>query len=410
MPDQLSIAKRSPLRKEFTAEQLSCYLPPDATDLTVESLRGNEGVGEVYNTTITFEQLLKYFNVATTSFDEIDKMQRDPKRTRQRNIGNYLLSRKNTIFPALTAVVNRIITTRPVPNKRMSMVTLPAHAQRMLIDGQGRRLGVEDAFKVLTSGLFDGYTPEECQARLEELKTHTVDLKIVPTNTDTLLEAKEMIRQIFADYHRNVVKPAKSMNLFFDTSVASSRFLMEAYRAVQELSPGAERLISLEGNKARVWDLSQFKTFAQRMTQMTEKEMNTLYPDNPELMDMHVQLLLELFNQLLLSTPAFADMINGRLSHTEGRSTLVHCTAIGLEAIGYVGAMLLSQAMTAGTFEMSSIFDPLSRLSHIDFQRSSTLWRGLVLDVDGNIIKGSALPMARVIALNVGITIPAEFR
>ncbi|MBY0417419.1 MAG: hypothetical protein K2W88_05080, partial [Pararheinheimera sp.] len=162
---------------------------PTTLDLVCHGIRGNEGIGQVITSNLTYEQFCAFFNIADIDAEESEKLQRDPTALRKRNIFQYLTNRNNTVFPGVTCVATEVrFESLGIPTlngvSELGTVTIPATAERMLIDGQGRRLGVEEAIAIK-----------------EALKTRTIDFKFISTNTDKLIEAKGFIRQIFSDFH-----------------------------------------------------------------------------------------------------------------------------------------------------------------------------------------------------------------
>lgn len=159
---------------------------PTQKDLVCHVIKGQEGIGQIFTTNLTYEQFIEYVDIADTSSLEIEKMQRDTTKSRVKGVTEYLTQRSDTVFPNVTCVATEL-SFEPLNVEslngisQLGTMTLPSSAQRMLVDGQGRRLGVPEALKIA-----------------EYLRHHTIDFKFIMTGTKTLLEAKSFIRQIFS--------------------------------------------------------------------------------------------------------------------------------------------------------------------------------------------------------------------
>jgi DGQHR domain-containing protein len=361
---------------------------PTNLDLTCHVIRGQEGIGTIYTSNLTYIQFCTFFSIADIDIEEFDKMQRDPTKSRVKGVFSYLTSRKNTVFPLVTCIATKV-DFKPLKVASLNGVsllgelTLPASSERIIIDGQGRLLGIEEALKIASY-----------------LKLHTIDFKFFATGTETLLESKNVIQQVFSDYHKKVVKPNPSINLFFDSSSTSSTFVLEAYKHLSSLESNFGRLISLEGNNKRIWTLAQFKLFLRRFTGLTDKEMDKDL-NEPEQINMWLNFLTVFFEKI--NTIPIFNNVNTPNEIKFAKDDSLLCCAIGIESLGYLASILLDDAISSGA---SVSWEQIDNISSIDFSKNNELWVNEVITQDKKMIKGSAKQMAIVIASKLRIALP----
>lgn len=374
----------------------------NSTPLRCHVVRGYEGIGEVFTGTLTYLQFCEYFGVADTNIDELDKMQRDTAKGRRKSIAAYLTDREDTVFPSVTSVSTRLHF-EPLGEATLNgvsqagVLTLPVDAETILVDGQGRRLGVEDALVI---------AEKLCTDKSDKLRNYTIDMKFIASNTNTLLDAKEFIRQIFSDYHFRVKKPTTSINIFFDSKSQSSNFVMQSYHYIRDNDLGFDKLISLEGNNKTVYTLAQFRTFLKAFTGLSEKAMNESLADE-SLCSMILDNLGK-FIKVLNTIDDFANLDPDSITEvaTAKKESLL-CCAIGLESLGMLFQLLADKAITTSSpINWSS----LDGINDIDFSKKNLdLWKHGVITADGKMIKGSSKVMTKLIAATLNIPLTINF-
>lgn len=370
--------------------EIRCFTPTNK-DLSCHVVSGQDGVGRTLTATLTYEQFVEFFNIADISIDEHAKLQRDPTRSRVKNIREYLVERQNTYFPGINAVVTQVeveyldvISLNDV--SRIGVMTLKAGVERMLFDGQGRRLGIEEALALKGS-----------------LKGRTVTITFLETQTDTLEQGRDMIRQLFSDIHKSVVKPNSSINLFFDSSQRSSTFVMAAYEKLKAGTSGFHNYISLDGNQKRIWTLAQFKTFLRKFTGMTDNDMNNLLEDD-ELVTVWLKYIDVLCTQL--SALAVFSSLDDSQMMSDAKYDNLLCCAIGIEALGVVGRVIIDNAIRLSE---KPDFASLSKLSTLDLSKENDAWVDQVISKERKMIKGSASKFAMHLASHCDIPLSTAF-
>jgi DNA-sulfur modification-associated len=336
------------------------------------------------NTTWLIRDLIQEFAMSPM-VDDLEKLQRTLTPSRMKKLLAYLTPIEipgNPGYPSL-------VTATLVPN-----------TQRMLIDGQNRLTSFAKMVAILSEKAEAGdMFADELR---ESILKQTVDVKFVCTNTATLQDAAELIRQIFADYHKNVTKPTRAVNIFFDQRSAYSQALLTCIRTMKndEELAGFSQQFSLEGDKSAVWDLSHFGTAYQRITASGESMLNNEYQQEPTLVDLHIKIALAAF-RYIAAIPVIQSLnaLNDANERKSVRNKYLCCTAIGLEAFGIVAERLLCQALeqSSGDIILADVLEPLARLADVNYDRDDPQWAIEVLTPAGAILKGSAMRMANIL-------------
>ena len=356
--------------------------------VNVLGFAGNEGVGTTFNVTITFAQLISLFEVHQCESDD-ERLQRELTKSRHKNITDYLVNRDDTIFPQLTAFFTNQVKVKPVSitGAKLASLTLSSDAERMLVDGQGRLVGTDGAL-----------------AARPELATRTVDIKIILANGPTLLEDASRIRQVFTDYHKNVVKTNSSINLFFDSSEMSSRFVVDALEALEKANCTLSQHVARDGRTTHIYTLAQFKTFLRVFMAKTDSQINAEFQDE-QLRTMWLSLIVDFARQIESLFPVFSDASSGRITNKEAKEDSILCCAIGLEALGRVGNLVIDNSIKSSVKPDFTILEPLVEM---DMSRVAPHWQGKVM-IDKKIIKGSARTLAMKLAVKAQLQMTEEF-
>ncbi|HCV04085.1 MAG TPA: hypothetical protein DG048_15675 [Pseudoalteromonas sp.] len=359
-------------------------------NFTFYGLPTNEGLAsahglQVINVTTTLGELVDAFPIHESERDE-ELLQRKLTNSRSDNIKNYLLEREDAIFPQLAGFVSSQAISETV-HGMFRKITLSADAQRMLVDGQGRREGGRKAML-------------ECP----ELAEMTVDLKLIVLNTATLLESANIIRQVFSDYHKNVVKPNSSINLFFDSAKASSAFYVRSLKYLEDCDTAFAKQISRDGANDRFYTLAQYKTFVEKLTGMTSKEMDKTMLDE-SVSEMWLRVIASFVSHL--ENEAFEGLFekSAKADVTAQKKSNLVCCAIGLEALGRVGNLIIDNALAE---QVKPDFTILGGLSELNMDREAGIWQNSVI-LDGKILKGSAAKLSMKMAVHLRLQMSDKF-
>lgn len=338
----------------------------------------------IVNVTTTLGELIDAFPIHESERDE-DLLQRKLTNNRSDNIKDYLLTRKDAVFPQLAGFVTSHALSEDV-HGMFKKVVLPENAERMLVDGQGRRDGGRKAIE-----------------ERPELAKMTVDVKLMVLNTDDLLSSAQIIRQVFSDYHKNVVKPNSSINLFFDSAKPSSAFFVRSLKYIEDADTLFAKQVSRDGATDRIYTLAQYKTFIEKLTGMTSKEMDKAMLDT-QVLDMWLRVVASFISHL--ENEAFPQLFDVQKSDVSVlKKTNLVCCAIGLEALGRLGNLIIDNALTAQEKPDFSVLEGLSTLSML---RDEKIWQGSVM-LDGKILKGSAQKLSMKMAVHLKLQMSDKF-
>lgn len=362
-------------------------------DLSIYAIRGVDGIGFTYNLSLSLVQFTSCFGISPTDVEEYDRLQRIPTQARIKDLNKYLLERKNTIFPQVICVVTKA-NFEPVEGldcgngvNTIGKLSINGNDERQLVDGQGRLLSSQAVIEVA----------------YELFKGRSIDMKVVIANTDTLLEASTMIRQIFSDIHKRVKKPNSSINLHFDSSESSSTFPVKAVEHFRDNDMQFDKWISLDGSTNKIWTLAQFKNFLCRFTGLSSTAINTEFAKSPEFAALYIGLLPQLLNPIA-KISVFNDITEDtKLAELKNDNLL--CCAIGIDAIGILGNLIITLATNDNT---APDFSPLDKIADIDFSKSSKLFVGTVVDEKGKMIRGSEKSFAKIIACQLDMRLTSE--
>ncbi|MDA0145927.1 DGQHR domain-containing protein [Vibrio sp. RW] len=309
-------------------------LSPSSSVLPLVLFVGNEGICtrgvEVFETTMTGLEFASHFLPEQSSLiiDAYEKRQRDLEKGRAGGLIEYFRGRKDTVLPSVTIFVSGLTNRQAIKVGHKNMVTaeLAPNEDRLVADGQNRL------------NLFQTLLDE-----LPYIAEHTIGVKLIVTNTQTLEPKAETLKQLFSDYHRYLKKPSASQNLYFDNHDPLSRMLKEKF--VQIELPGIGKLrniISSNGKlkKSELMDLSALQSFICVCIGTTPKEVNAVLKKNPEYPD-------ELFQICEPFLKQFFSMYSTDLIK-KGREIHMYNRAIYWTAVAWVIRSLIEEANETG--------------------------------------------------------------
>lgn len=280
-------------------QSCNVILSPTHQDLSLTLLVSTEGLTEstdceLYIGQMTMQHLVDNFECEENKDGEHehDKMQRNVEKSRTTPIIKYLTTRSDYSLPCLSLVVNRIQVTEVhhIGQQKIVSAIIESGAHRYIVDGQGRRFSIGEALK-----------------ELPELATHGVGFKMVVTNTKTIVEAKQIIRQIFNDYNGNLKKPSTSLSLYFDSSKPYPRMLNKLIDLELDNGKPLYLYLSKQGKPTRgqIWTYTQFSSFVLTLFKTTQSELNEALKNDlvfENMLDVASKFIKTIFNQLPLSS------------------------------------------------------------------------------------------------------------
>lgn len=381
-------------KKKNTAEQ----------SVKLLCISGKEGIGTTHLCKVSYGQYCAITSVEDTELDEKDRMQRIVQQSRAKGVTDYLSERDNTVFPEAVLVVGSeaVITSVIGPDSDaeengsyLSIIEIPSFADRFLVDGQGRRVGIEEALRLK-----------------EQLVSHHLDLKIVQVQTESVYESASYVRQIFADFHLHMKKPSKSQSIYFDNECPLYVFTTELMSIVDRMGTPLSKAVAVEGRlgHGQFMNMATLSDFVCAFVGDSPARVKKLFEDSDK------------YDYYLLEIARFIEALYGHLPYKSlltatkevWRSTVdgnLACCVIGLKALGMLGNSLHVDAKLSGKDEFDC--KPLEKLREIPFSdREHPLWLNhqIYQRVDGKtkIVKGSERRLARLLCIELRV-IPSEY-
>lgn len=259
-----------------------------------------EGLGISHNATIlecqmTMAELVDQIELEKNSseMNEWDKTQRDVKSIRVKGLKDYATTREDTFFPGMILFVAEAeeLELRTYGGRDLMKIRILPEADRHMADGQGR-VALANALRK--------------KKKYRNFDSHTFNVKVIIPHTATLLECKEMMRQVFADLHVNVKKPNASINLLFNAKDPVNSLI----QGVMDIdlpfddSLKLKDLIAGHGNLGvgKIWKYRQLADSLRYLFKSDKKELHASLADDQSFLKM-LDIAKNFFIKLLSSLP-----------------------------------------------------------------------------------------------------------
>lgn len=281
------------------------------------------------------------------------RAQRTINKSRIPEITSYLLDNPNDYtFSSLTASVNAIVNFKPLSDtgagQNMGTLFIPMDAQILINDGQHRRAAIEQALKENSELGYDNISV-----------LFFID------------EALGRSQQMFADLNKHAVRPSDSISTLYDFRDSLSdlaRFLSKEVDVFSRMTEMEKSSISNRSSK--LFTLSSIKNASKSLLRKGSKDLVT---EGDKLLAAHF------WTEVTQNMPDWINAKNKDIVTYELREQYIHAHGVMLQAMGNIGADLLSN------FE-SSWKERLTQLSKIDWSRQNKDWEGRAL-VHGRVSK-----------------------
>ncbi|MBD9362277.1 DNA sulfur modification protein DndB [Methylomonas fluvii] len=281
------------------------------------------------------------------------RAQRTLNKSRIPEITSYLVDNPNDYtLSSLTASVNAMVNFSPFsatgPGQFMGSLLIPMDAQILINDGQHRRAAIEQAIKE---------NPELGYDNISVL--FFID------------EGLERSQQMFADLNKHAVRPSDSISTLYDFRDSISdlaRFLskeVEIFSRMTELENS-----SISNRSSKLFTLSSIKNASKALLRKGNKDPIT---------EEEKLLAAAYWSEVGHNMPDWIKAKNKEVVTYELRDQYIHAHGVMLQAMGNIGADLLSNYQTDWKKR-------LSQLSNIDWSRQNKDWEGRAL-VHGRVSK-----------------------
>jgi DNA sulfur modification protein DndB len=281
------------------------------------------------------------------------RAQRALNKSRIPEIASYLTDNPNNYtFSSLTASVNAMVNFTPLGDtgmgQNMGSLLIPMDAQILINDGQHRRAAIEQAIKE---------NPELGYDNISVL--FFID------------EGLQRSQQMFADLNKHAVRPSDSISTLYDLRDALSdlaRFLskeVDVFLRMTEMEKS-----SISNRSSKLFTLSSIKNATKALLRKGNKDLVT---------EQDKLLATEFWNEVTRNMPDWVKAKNKEIVTYELRDQYIHAHGVMLQAMGNIGAELLSNYP-------SNWKEQLTQLSTIDWSRQNKDWEGRAL-VHGRLSK-----------------------
>lgn len=325
------------------------------------AIRGLQAGREYYVSMCPLTLIPKVFLFDEEEISPELRAQRILNRSRVPEIASYLVDNKHDyVFSAITASIDGPVHFSPLGDSgeanRVGALHVDMSSKFVINDGQHRRAAIESAIQKEPS-----------------LGNETIAVVFF---VDQGLKRSQ---QMFADLNRHAVKPSKSLGLLYDHRNESSN----VSRQVAISSTAFQGMVEME--KTTLAERSK-KLFTLSAIHSGCVELLGACLDgvvsNEFVADKQIKICCEFWEQVALQIPEWQLVKQSKLSAGEVRRDYIHSHAITLQALGVVGAQLLSERPKTWKKD-------LQELSRINWSRANvSVWEGRAL-VGGRVSKAS---------------------
>ncbi len=301
------------------------------------------------------------------------RAQRTINKSRIPEIASYLIENPNDYtLSSLTASVNTMVNFEPLGDtgsgQNMGTLFIPMDAQILINDGQHRRAAIEHAIKD---------NPEIGYDNISVL--FFID------------EGLQRSQQMFADLNKHAVRPSDSISTLYDFRDSLSnlaRFLskeVEVFARMTEMEKS-----SISNRSSKLFTLSSIKNASKSLLRKGSKVLVS---------EEDKALAADFWTEVTQNMPDWVKAKNKEVVTYELREQYIHAHGVMLQAMGNIGADLLSD------YE-SNWKEKLTLLSKIDWARQNKDWEGRAL-VHGRLSKArtNVLLTGNYIKQHLGITL-----
>ncbi|MBL4575889.1 MAG: DNA sulfur modification protein DndB [Opitutaceae bacterium] len=301
------------------------------------------------------------------------RAQRTINKSRIPEITSYLVDNPcDYTLSSLTASINAMVNFEPLGDtgvgQNMGTLLIPMKAQILINDGQHRRASIEQAIKE---------NPELGHDSISVL--FFID------------EGLQRSQQMFADLNKHAVRPSDSISTLYDYRDSLSGLARHLSNEVNVFSRMAElEKSSISNRSSKLFTLTSIKNASKALLRKGGKD---LISEEDKL------IATDFWTEVTQNMPDWVKAKDKKLMTSELREQYIHAHGVMLQAMGNIGADLLSN------------FEPewkgrLTKLSTIDWSRQNIDWEGRAL-VHGRVSKArsNVLLTGNYIKQHLGISL-----
>lgn len=317
------------------------------------SVRGTQAGRPCYIAMCPMRIIPKLFKFNEEEVPPELRAQRILNKSRIPEIASYLIDNPTDYtLSSLTASVNATVNFEPLSDtgigQNIGTLYVPMDAQILINDGQHRRAAIE-------------------QAIIENPELGYDNISVLFFIDEGLARSQQM----FADLNKHAVRPSDSISTLYDFRDSQSdlaRFLANEVHIFSRMTELEKSSISNRSSK--LFTLSSIKNASKALLRKGSKDLVT---------EQEKELAACYWNEVANNMPDWILAKNKEIVTYELREQYIHAHGVMLQAMGNIGADLLSNFETSWK-------ERLSLLSKIDWSRQNKDWEGRAL-VHGRVSK-----------------------
>lgn len=320
---------------------------------TFPAVRGVQAGRPCYVAMCPMRIIPKLFLFAEESVPAELRAQRVLNHLRVPEISSYLTDNpSNYTLSSLTASVDSMVSFEPMSDtgfgQNIGILSIPMDAKILINDGQHRRAAIEQAIKD---------NPELGHDNISVL--FFID------------EGLSRSQQMFADLNKHAVRPSDSISTLYDLRDSISELARYIQKQVSLFARMTElEKSSISNRSTKLVTLSSIKNSTKSLLRKGNKDSVSLEEK---------QLAIEFWEEVIINMQDWRDALDKKIAPAELRNDYIHAHGVMLQAMGQIGADLLTQYRD----NWKTI---LQGLQEIDWSRNNADWEGRAM-VQGRISK-----------------------
>ena len=316
-----------------------------------EAIRGRQAVNDFYITMCTLKSAAKLFTFKDVDIPAEQRAQRILRKSRIPRIRDYILQNVDDyIFSSLTVSVDgKISFNSSAKGSNLGTISMSQDAPILINDGQHRVAAIREAIEE---------SPDLGRDKISVVFFEDLDLK--------------KSQQMFADLNKHAVKPTKSLGILYDRRNDFASFVVEMVGSVTVFRNRIEMEKTSISNRST-------KFFTLNGVQLATKN---LLGKEKNLKDNERKLAVDFWNTVWRNIPAWALLVENKMTPAEMRRELVHANTNMLEAISIAGNLLVKNFPNGWR-------QKLAGLQVIDWSKTNPEWDGKVM-IRGKVTKTKA--------------------
>lgn len=316
-----------------------------------EAIRGRQAGNDFYIAMCTLKSVAKLFTFKNADIPAEQRAQRILRKSRIPRIRDYILQNVDDyIFSSLTVSVDGKISFNPLAKgSNLGTISMSQDASILINDGQHRVAAIREAAEE---------NPDLGRDQISVVFFEDLDLK--------------KSQQMFADLNKHAVKPTKSLGILYDRRNDFASFVVDMVGSVTVFRNRIEMEKTSISNRST-------KFFTLNGVQLATKN---LLGKEKNLKDSERKLAVDFWNTVWRNIPAWALLVENKVTPAEMRREFVHANTNMLEAIAIAGNLLVKNFPNGWR-------QKLAGLQEIDWSRTNPEWDGKVM-IRGRMTKTKA--------------------